>query len=462
MTTQDTIAAISTPLGKSGIGIVRLSGPRSIEIASKIFRSTREIDLSKVNSHTLHYGFIEDDKERTIDEVLLTIMHKPQTYTRENLVEINCHGGIVPLREILELTLDKGARPAEPGEFTKRAFLNGRISLDQAKSINEIVESKTRLSLELAVNRLEGKFSKFVVQMRNNLTDLAAKIEVAIDFPQYEQSLLDLNQMRAELTEAIKEIEKVLQTSKDGKILREGHRIAVLGRPNTGKSTLLNTLLKQERAIVTEVPGTTRDSIEEQIEINGIPFVITDTAGIRNPSNEIEREGIDRATREGERADLVLFLVDVSSSIMEEDKKIARILDKSKTILLLNKCDLEHNLSKKECRDKLGRDWARTLHISAKQGTGIEDLEQTVTELIWGGKIDKTDDFFLLNVREKQLLKEALDEINQARDALDEGRTVDLVEMDLRAARISLGKLTGEDATEEVIDRIFSNFCVGK
>ncbi|MFB6291356.1 MAG: tRNA uridine-5-carboxymethylaminomethyl(34) synthesis GTPase MnmE [Candidatus Bipolaricaulia bacterium] len=463
MTEEGTIAAISTPLGKSGIGIVRLSGPEALNITEKLFTSPDDTDLSEVDSHTLHYGFIQDpDTEREIDEVLVSVMKAPRTYTREDVVEINCHGGVVPLRETLDLTLEFGARPAEPGEFTKRAFLNGRLTLDQAKSVKDIVDAKTRLSLELSLDRLEGKFSNFLNSVREDLTSILAEIETMIDFPDYEESIVPRDELEVELTEIEERIEDVLENSKDGKILKEGHKIAVLGRPNVGKSTLLNRLLREERAIVSPTPGTTRDTLEEELEIDGIPFRVADTAGIRQAEEEIERMGVQRAKDQGRSSDISLLLIDSGTGVESEDLEIAEEIDKGKTILVLNKIDLVDRLSKKEILDKIGHGWADVIKISAKEGEGLSELESSITGLVWGGKVRKDESLVLLNVQEKDLLRRAKKNIVSAREALRSGRSIDLVEIDIREGRSNLGKLLGEDLSEEILDRVFSDFCVGK
>lgn len=461
MSTPDTITAISTPIGTSGIGIVRLSGPASIDIADRIFESPRNESPLDFSSHTIHYGFIVDNG-RKIDEVLLTVMRAPQTYTKEDIVEINCHGGIVPLREVLELTQNQAARLAEPGEFTKRAFLNGRLSLDQAKSVQELIESSTRFSLELSMERLEGKFSDFLDQARERLIDLMAQLEVGMDFPDYESSVLDTQETITELSDLVTEINDLLDRSKDGKILQEGHKVAILGQTNVGKSTLLNKLLQEERAIVTSVPGTTRDTIEEELEINGIPFQISDTAGFRDPENVIEEKGISRTKRQSRLAKLTLFLVDANQPLQEEDHQIADQLNREQTIVLLNKTDLNTNLAVEDIYHKLGNGWMDVLEISAKTGEGLDQLEKVMTEAVWGGKIDQPEHILLLNMKEKELLKSARDQLEEAIEQLKQGTPIDLVEIDIRSARKELGKLLGEDLSEQVIDRIFSDFCVGK
>ncbi len=463
MHSRETISAISTPLGKSGIGIVRLSGPEAIDIAGKLFRSPHGVDLAGVETHTLHYGFIRDpDTGGRMDEVLVSVMRAPSTYTREDIVEINCHGGIVPLRETLELTHEHGARPADPGEFTKRAFLNGRITLDQAKSVKDLVDAKTQLSLELAVERLEGRFSEFLSRVREELTSVLAEIEVAIDFPDYEDSVVPRDALRGKLEKIEGDIDDFLGSSRDGKILKEGHRVTIVGKPNVGKSTLLNRLLKEERAIVSATPGTTRDTIEEEIEVNGIPLAVTDTAGIRQPENEIEKQGVARAKEQSRKSDLALFLIEANEKPGPEDREIAEELDDEKTILLLNKSDLDGNLPRSQLLDKMGEDWAEVIAISAKTGSGLSDLEDSITSLIWGGEIEKDESLVLLDVQEKDLLRKAKEDLADALEAMDRGAPVDLIEVHLRDAREKLGKLLGEDVSEEILGRVFADFCVGK
>lgn len=461
MKEKDTIAAISTPIGKGGIGIVRLSGSEAVNISRKVFSPADGSNISKKPSHTLTYGFVTDG-DRKIDEVLVSVMRKPKTYTREDIVEINCHGGIVPLREVLDLVLEKGARPAEPGEFTKRAFLNGRISLDQARWVREVIEAKTSLSLELSVERLEGKFSKQLKKTKEDLTDLLARIDVAIDFPDYEESILEPENITSLLQSKIDEINELTSKGRDGEIFKEGFKIAILGRPNVGKSTLLNTLLDKERAIVTPTPGTTRDTIEEEVEINGLPFTIIDTAGLRDPNSEIEREGIFRTNEQIERADVLLLLLEANKGLEEKDREIAERIPEKKTILLLNKIDLGQKLYRKKIDDTLDKEWSETIKISAKNGEGVKELEEILTDMVWEGQVEKNDEMILLEARERHLLEEARKNLEEGKKALENRLPVDLAEMDIRQARSELGKITGENLTEEVIDRMFANFCVGK
>ena len=486
---EDTIAAISTPLGEGGIGIVRLSGPKAVEIADGLFRSPRGTKLREVPSHTIHYGFIVDPESgKRVDEVLVSVMRAPRTYTREDVVEINCHGGIVPLRRVLELVLSRGARMAEPGEFTKRAFLNGRIAIDQAEAVLDIIRAKTELGLELSMQRLEGRFSQPIREMRTELLELLAGLEVGIDFPDYEEEALPRERLLAGLREALRKVDYFLSHGRDGKLIREGLAVAIIGRPNVGKSTLLNALLRENRAIVTPIPGTTRDRLEEWVELDGLPFKLIDTAGVREARDEVEQIGVRLALEAAEGADLVLFLVDASEPLTPEDRKIAAKLKElgKKTLLLLNKIDLGRAFSPEEALRELelelGAEAADTnsdaatadagsqvqaqvvaaLEIAAAVGTGLDELKRTLVELVWSGGVEHREDVFLLNVREKDLLLRAQAALKQALADAEAGLTPDLIAVGLEEALEALGELTGENLTDEVIDRIFSQFCVGK
>lgn len=458
---SDTIAAISTPLGEGGIGIVRVSGHKAIQIVDCIFNSPHLQSLKQVASHTIHYGHIVNGK-RCVDEVLVSVMKQPTTYTRQDVVEINCHGGMVPLREVLELVVDKGARHAEPGEFTKRAYLNGRLDINQAQAVLDIVRSKTELSLEVSLDHLDGKFSRPIRELKEWLKDILARIEVSMDFPDYEADELDRVKLRSELAQIKLRVEGLLDKGKDGRILRQGLKTAILGKPNVGKSTLLNEFLQENRAIVTPFPGTTRDWIEEELEIGGIPFVMIDTAGLTEANNEVEKIGIERAKKAYGRADLILFLVDVSVPLSSEDRSIAENIKDKKTILLLNKIDLKREFTEEEAVDYLGDSFEEVVEISAKYSTGVDKLTKKMVTLVWGGKLEQKEDVFLLNIREKDLLRRAREILSGLIEPSKNYQPVDLLAIDIREVLEILGELTGENLTEEVIDRIFSNFCVGK
>lgn len=458
---DDTIAAISTPLGESGIGIVRLSGSRAIEIAAEVFCSPKGVSLENVPTHTIHYGFIEDNGVK-LDEVLVAVMHAPRTYTREDVVEIDCHGGIVPLRRVLQLILTKGARAAQPGEFTKRAFLNGRISIDQAEAVLDIIRAKTELGLELSLHRLTGRFSQPIKQIRARLLGLLAGIEVGLDFPDYEEEALPRQRALTELEEALRQVEYFLQQGRNGRIIREGLAVAIIGRPNVGKSTLLNALLQENRAIVTPIPGTTRDRLEEWVELDGIPFKLIDTAGLREVQDELEQMGVELALSAVEGADLALFMLDLSEPLSPEDRAIATKLGKKRTLLLLNKVDRGQGFTADEAVQALGISPEDVLEISARFGEGLEDLKRKLVRLVWGGRLERREDLFLLNIREKDLLQRVRDSLQVTLADAREGATLDLLAVGLEEVLETLGELTGENLTDEVLDRIFSDFCVGK
>jgi len=450
-------------LGEGGIGIVRLSGPRAVEIVDRVFRSPKGISLKDVPSHTLHYGLIIDPATGTrVDEVLVSVMRAPRTYTREDVVEINCHGGIVPLRRVLELVLKQGARAAAPGEFTERAFLNGRISIDQAEAVLDIIRAKTDLGLELSLERLEGRFSRPIKKIRAKLLGLLAGIEVGIDFPDYEEEALPREELIRDLENARRQVEYLLKHGRDGRIIREGLQVAIVGRPNVGKSTLLNALLQENRAIVTPVPGTTRDRIEEWVELEGVPFKLIDTAGVRQVQEDVERIGVELALKAAEGADLVLLMLDLGAPLTSEDRAIAARLRGKRTVLLLNKLDLGRNFTAEEALRALRIEPEAVLEISAEFGEGLEELKGKLIGLVWEGRLEPREDIFLLNIRERDLLQRAGEALKEVLANVREGATLDLLAVGLEEALEILGELTGENLSEEVIERIFSDFCVGK
>ncbi len=450
---EDTIAAISTPLGEGGIGIVRMSGPEAQRIAEAIFHPSSGIVLSEVNSHTLHHGFIVSQGKR-IDEVLVTVMRSPRTYTREDIVEINCHGGIVATRAVLDLVLEGGARLAERGEFTKRAFLNGRISLDQAKAVLDVVRAKTKFGLEVAVDQLGGRFSEAIASIREGIGQLLAQIEVEIDFPDVE---VETGVILPSLTEITKRTEHLLKQGEQGKIVRDGLTVAIIGRPNVGKSTLLNILLAEERAIVTPIPGTTRDTVEEEAAIGGIPVRLIDTAGLREPSDLVEEAGVQRTKTAIERADLLLLMIDSSTPRTAEDLRLLQRDWEKPTILVLNKCDLPRVIKPIEFDH-----WSGRYEISAKTGEGLDHLSQGILDLFLKGQLPIRGAILLLDTWERDLLRRTQAHLNRASDAIQDGLSLDMIAEELRASYTVTGELQGIDVSEEVLDRIFSRFCVGK
>ena len=452
---EDTIAAISTPLGEGGIGIVRMSGPQALMIAEAIFHPSGSFGapLSHAASYTLHYGFIVAQGEK-IDEVLVSVMRAPHTYTREDVVEINCHGGIVALRAVLDLVLEKGARLAEAGEFTKRAFLNGRISLDQAKAVLEIVRARTKLGLEAAVDQLSGRFFEAIAAIRERIGGLLAEVEVEIDFPDVEAETEDA---LPALTELCGRIVMLLNQGEQGRIVREGLTVAIIGRPNVGKSTLLNTLLVEERAIVTPIPGTTRDTVEEEAAIGGVPVRFIDTAGLREPTDLLEEEGVRRTRAAIERADLLLLILDRSVPLTKEDQRLLESDWEIPAILVLNKCDLPREIGSIE------PDFCAGIYeISAKSGKGVDRLIEGILDLLLGGQLPRRGAILLLDTWERDLLRRTKTLLDRTIDAVRTGCSLDMIAEELRAAYTVAGELQGIDVSEDILARIFSRFCVGK
>lgn len=450
---EGTIAAISTPLGEGGIGIVRLTGPEAIGVAAGLFHSTRGDSLEDAPTHTLHYGQIMVG-ERLIDEVLVSVMRPPRTYTREDVVEINCHGGIVATRAVLDAVLSAGARMAERGEFTKRAFLNGRISLDQAKAVLDIVRARTILGLEAAVDRLGGRFSNALSEIRAKLAEVLADLEVEIDYPDLD---VDVEAVLPRIDDLSGRVDTLLAQSAQGRIIREGLTIAIVGRPNVGKSTLLNALLAEERAIVTPIPGTTRDTVEEEASLGGIPVRWIDTAGLREPSDPVEAEGVRRTQEAIDRSDLVLCLLDRSEPLTQEDREI---LDRAwgiPTVLVVNKTDLPDRIG----AASLGS-WDERLDVSAKAGRGIEDLRETILRLLVGGELPTRNSVLLLDAWERDLIRRTGESLRQAADTARAGHSADMIAEDLRLAYRTAGELQGIDISESVLDAVFARFCVGK
>ena len=450
---EGTIAAISTPLGEGGIGIVRLTGPAAIGIAAGLFRSARGDSLEDAPTHTLHYGQIMVDG-RSIDEALVSVMRSPRTYTREDVVEINCHGGIVATRAVLDAVLSAGARMAERGEFTKRAFLNGRISLDQAKAVLDVVRARTILGLEAAVDRLGGRFSNALSEIRAKLAEILADLEVEIDYPDLD---VDVEAVLPRIGDLSKRVDILLTQSEQGRIIREGLTIAIVGRPNVGKSTLLNALLAEERAIVTPIPGTTRDTVEEEASLGGIPVRWIDTAGLREPSDPVEAEGVRRTEEAIDRSDLVLCLLDRSEPLTQEDREILGRPWDMPSVLVVNKTDLPDRLG----AAPLGS-WDERLDVSAKTGRGIERLRQAILRLLVGGELPTRNSVLLLDAWERDLIRRTGASLRQAAEAARAGHSADMIAEDLRLAYRTAGELQGIDISESILDAVFARFCVGK
>ncbi|MBI5181173.1 MAG: tRNA uridine-5-carboxymethylaminomethyl(34) synthesis GTPase MnmE [Nitrospirae bacterium] len=460
MKNEDTICAISTPVGEGGIGIVRISGKDAITIADKIFFSKKNKKLSNLASHTIHYGEIRDNNSKRVDEALVSIMKAPNTYTKEDVVEINCHGGAVPLKMALERVLKNGARLAEPGEFTKRAFLNGRIDLAQAEAVMDIISSKTDDSLRLAVNQLSGILSKKVNAIREELISIIASVEASIDFVDEDIEFISRDEMGKRIKRAVDEIEALITTADEGRIYKEGIATAIIGRPNVGKSSLLNALLKEERAIVTPVPGTTRDVIEEWVNIKGMPLRILDTAGIRHTEDIVEIEGVKRSREAIKMADIILLLIDGSVKLNEEDKRLMEEIRDKKLIVLLNKSDLPSLVKKNDIEKALPE--KEIVSISALTGEGVDSLKAVIHELLFKGGITAGERPIITNLRHKTALEKTKSSLENLQNSLKENMSEEFLAVDLRAALNALGEITGETATEDILNRIFEEFCVGK
>ena len=454
-----TIAAISTGVVKSGIGIVRMSGENSIEIGKRIFKSVSGKAINEEVNKKLLLGHIYD-KENLIDEVLISFMYGPNTYTTEDMVEIYCHGSVISLKKIFELLLREGASHAEKGEFTKRAFLNGRLDLSQAEAVQELIDANTEKAYEASLNQLRGGLSEEIRKLRDMTQHLLANAEVIINFSEDEE-YLDDTEIRRELGEVREEIEKLIDSSKKGRLIKDGIKTIILGKPNVGKSSLLNALLRENRAIVTDVPGTTRDVIEEQIIINSIPINIIDTAGIRETDDKVEKIGVEKSIELVNQADLIIGVFDFSKELNEEDKKIIELMEGKTSIGLLNKVDLNSKLNKEELKELL-KDTI-IIETSMQTSKGVDELEEAISDKFFLGEIDPKENLLVTNSRHIDLLKKARQSIDDATDALNAGLPLELIEVDIRGAWLYHRKITGENMdTDELLNQIFDEFCIGK
>ena len=451
---DDTISAVSTAIGEGGIGIIRLSGPQAIEVADQIFNGIGGRRVRDIGSFQAGYGHITDPRTGTnVDEVLALVMRAPRSYTREDVVEIHCHGGPVPLRRILELTLTHGARLAEPGEFTKRAFLNGRLDLTQAEAVIDVIRSKTDASLKMAVGHLSG-------QLRHEILRMIAHLEAAIDFPEEDIEQIASNEVSEFIRPVMDRLDALLASAQTGRILREGLQTVIIGKPNVGKSSLLNALLREKRAIVTDIPGTTRDIIEEYVNIRGIPLKIVDTAGLRETTDIVEQIGVEKAREFVASADLLLLLLDASAPLTPEDRDVLALLPGRQAIVLVNKSDLPNLLEVDEVQ-RLIED-RQLIRISVLEGSGLAELEQAIVDRVYGGQIIQSEGSFVNNVRHSNLLQVAKHRLSDALASIDNGMPPDCVVIDLRAAWDTLGEVTGDTVGEDIISQIFSQFCIGK
>ena len=456
---EDTIAAVATAMAPSGIGIVRISGPEAVSVADRLYRSKREGKrLKDMKSHTIHYGWIVE-QERVLDEVLVMLMRGPHSYTGEDTVEIDCHGGVLAVKRVLEAVIHAGARPAEPGEFTKRAFLNGRIDLSQAEAVMDVISAKNEYALQSSVSQLQGSVYRAVKEIREKLLYEIAFIESALDDPEhitlegYPKRLLGIVRQEKE------KIRRLLASADDGKMLREGIKTVILGKPNAGKSSLLNLLVGEERAIVTEIAGTTRDVLEEQISLGGISLRMLDTAGIRRTSDRVEQIGVERAKEHAKDADLILYVVDASAPLDENDAQIMELLKGRRTILLLNNSDLQTVITADELTARVD---APVLNISAREETGLEELETMIKDMFFQGEISFNDEVYITNIRQKTALEQALESLALVEDSIDMDMPEDFFSIDLMNAYERLGSIIGEAVGEDLVNEIFGKFCTGK
>lgn len=456
---EDTIAAVATAYGEGGIGIIRISGEKALSILEEVFEFAGE--TSQIVNRRMTYGRIVDrENEQIIDEVLAIYMKGPKTYTAEDVVEINCHGSMVSLRKTLALVLRKGARLAEPGEFTKRAFLNGRLDLSQAEAVIDIIKAKTDRSFDVAMSQLEGALSLRVTEIRQKLLDLLVDITVNIDYPDEDIEELTYDKIEENILLIGEMIEKLLSTADTGRMIREGIRVAIVGKPNVGKSSLMNSLLRETRAIVTEIPGTTRDTIEEAISIRNIPVYLVDTAGIRETSNEVERLGIERSKAAFNEADFIIFIMDGSSAISDEDREIASYLDGRDSVVLINKNDLERGFTNDDVRELVND--PVIIETSLINNEGIEEIENHIEELVYGGELSQHDSTMVNNVRHIELLKQSRDSLRDAMEMTLAREALDFIEVDVRNAYDLLGEITGETVSDDIINEVFARFCLGK
>lgn len=455
----DTIAAISTPIGEGAISIVRLSGSEAVDIITKIFQGK---DLKEVESHTIHYGKIIDPETNEVaEEVMVTIMRAPKTFTREDVVEINCHGGLVSVNRVLEIALHEGARLAEPGEFTKRAFLNGRIDLSQAEAVMDLIRAKTDKAMNIALKQMDGRLSSLIKKYRQSLLETVAHVEVNIDYPEYDDvEEMSHEMMRKKTREVHAEIEELLSVAKQGKILREGIATAIIGRPNVGKSSLLNALVQENKAIVTDIPGTTRDIIEEYVNVRGIPLRLVDTAGIRETEDIVERIGVERSRQALKEADLILFVLNNNEKLTEEDIRLFEAVSGLEFIVIINKTDLEQKLDMEQVLELVGD--KKIVSTSLLNEEGINELEAAIADSFFSGDIDSGDLTYVSNVRHIQLLKQAKKALEDAMDSLEMGMPLDIVQIDVTRTWEFLGEIIGDTASDSLIDQLFSQFCLGK
>lgn len=467
----DTIAAIATAVSDSGIGIIRISGSDALLVADKVYRSPKnQKKLSQAASHTIHYGYIYDEDE-LIDEVMVAVMRSPHSYTTEDTVEINCHGGILVMNRILETVLHHGARLAQPGEFTKRAFLNGRIDLSKAEAVMNLIHSKNEFAMKASVNQLKGSVSAKVRSLREDILYEIAFIESALDDPEHISLEGYPDKLMAKTRGLSQELKKLIDSADNGKMLKDGIRTVILGKPNAGKSSLLNVLVGEDKAIVTSVAGTTRDVLEESIKLHGIGLNMIDTAGIRNTEDEVEKIGVEKARKYANQADLVIYVVDSSRELDENDEEIIELIRDKKVIVLLNKTDLESVVTEEQIKDKFREiyegeekhdDSLHVIRTSTKDNTGIDEFEKTIQDMFFAGRIAVNDEIYITNQRHKEALVEAYDSLKMVQKSLEDEMPEDFYSIDLMSAYAALGRIIGEEVGEDLVNEIFSKFCMGK
>lgn len=456
---ETTIAAISTAMSASGIGIVRMSGPESMDVISRIYRSKNGgKNIKEVKSHTIHYGYIFDGEE-VVDEVLVMVMRAPRTYTGEDTVEIDCHGGVYAMKKVLETVLRNGAQIAEPGEFTKRAFLNGRLDLSQAEAVMDVIQAKSAVALKSSLQQLKGSVLRAIKEIRSSILYQIAFIESALDDPEHISLEGYPEKLRKIVDEEYEKVETLLKSADDGRMIQEGIKTVILGKPNAGKSSLLNFLVGEDRAIVTDIAGTTRDTLEEYISLHGISLRIIDTAGIRETEDVVEKIGVGKAKKMAEDADLILYVVDSSLPLDENDREIMELLGGRKSIVIYNKTDLESVVDIKELKEKTG---SPVIPVSVVEETGITELEEIIKKMFFRGEISFDDEVYITNARHKTALEEALESLKMVGESIETGMSEDFFSIDLMSAYESLGKIVGESVGEDLVNEIFSRFCVGK
>lgn len=455
---SNTIAAIATPMTNSGIGVIRISGDQAFDIIYKIFRPEKQKNMKEVLSYTAHYGHVYDG-DQLLDECIVLIMKGPHSYTAEDVAEIQCHGGVVVMKKILEAVFKAGAVPAQPGEFTKRAFLNGRIDLSKAEAVMDLIQSKNEFAMESSLKQLSGVLGRKITDLRKQLIHSVAFIESALDDPEHYSVDGFSVELKHQVEQMIEELYHFLENADNGRILKEGIQTVIVGKPNAGKSSVLNVLLGEERAIVTEIAGTTRDTLEESIQIKGIPLNIIDTAGIRDTNDLIEQIGVDKAKELLKKADLILYVVDTSSRMTEEDEEIIKLIEGKETIVLLNKADLDSLVLREEIEQ---RGFHHVAVISAKEQTGIEELYQIIQDIFFEGSVSFNDEIYLTNMRHKNAVSDALKSLSMVLQSIEDGMPEDFFSIDLMDAYEHLGFITGESVGEDLVNEIFAEFCMGK